>query len=172
MARKGSKASPMPAGVRIALFVEGTNVLTPRNRDDQPTIGLLLCRGKNQLVVEYALRGSTRPMGVADWETRLVDRLPADLAGSLPTIEQIAVREHGCLGVSSIHKRRVSPRSACTRSHVQRGASPKAHKNAAALAALPSWTFDESRPNAAAMKERHTASLRSPLSRATSIQCR
>lgn len=57
--------------------------------DDQLTIGLLLCRGKNQLVVEYALRGSTRPMGVADWETRLVDKLPADLAGSLPTIEQI-----------------------------------------------------------------------------------
>jgi predicted nuclease of restriction endonuclease-like (RecB) superfamily len=57
--------------------------------DDQPTIGLLLCRGKNQLVVEYALRGSTRPMGVADWETQLVDKLPADLVGSLPTIEQI-----------------------------------------------------------------------------------
>ena len=57
--------------------------------DDQPTIGLLLCRGKNQLVVEYALRGSTSPMGVADWETQLVDKLPADLAGSLPTIEQI-----------------------------------------------------------------------------------
>jgi len=57
--------------------------------DDQPTIGLLLCRGKNQIVVEYALRGSTRPMGVADWETQLVDKLPADLAGSLPTIEQI-----------------------------------------------------------------------------------
>jgi len=57
--------------------------------DDQPTIGLLLCRGKNQIVVEYALRGSTRPMGAADWETQLVDKLPADLAGSLPTIEQI-----------------------------------------------------------------------------------
>jgi nuclease YhcG-like protein len=57
--------------------------------DDQPTIGLLLCRGKNQLVVEYALRGSTSPMGVADWETQLVDKLPADLEGSLPTIEQI-----------------------------------------------------------------------------------
>jgi hypothetical protein len=36
--------------------------------DDQPTIGLLLCRGKNELVVEYALRDQRRPMGVADWE--------------------------------------------------------------------------------------------------------
>ncbi|HEX2688122.1 MAG TPA: PDDEXK nuclease domain-containing protein [Kofleriaceae bacterium] len=57
--------------------------------DDQPTIGLLLCRGKNQLVVEYALRGINKPMGVADWETRLVEQLPADLEGSLPTIAQI-----------------------------------------------------------------------------------
>ncbi len=57
--------------------------------DDQPTIGLLLCRGKNQLVVEYALRGINRPMGVADWETQLVEHLPADLEGSLPTVAQI-----------------------------------------------------------------------------------
>jgi hypothetical protein len=57
--------------------------------DDQPTIGLLLCRGKNQLVVEYALRGINRPMGVADWETQLVEQLPADLEGSLPSVAQI-----------------------------------------------------------------------------------
>lgn len=56
---------------------------------DEPTIGLLLCRGKNELVVEYALRDQRRPMGVADWETQLVDVLPKDLEGSLPTIEQI-----------------------------------------------------------------------------------
>lgn len=57
--------------------------------DDQPTIGLLLCRGKNEIIVEYALRGSTRPMGIADWETQLTDKLPRNLEGSLPTIEQI-----------------------------------------------------------------------------------
>jgi len=57
--------------------------------DDQPTIGLLLCRGKNELVVEYALRDQRRPMGVADWETQLVDKLPESLKGSLPSIEEI-----------------------------------------------------------------------------------
>lgn len=60
-----------------------------RHPDDKPTIGLLLCRSKNKLVVEYALRGLKSPIGVADWETRLVDSLPEDLKGSLPTIEQI-----------------------------------------------------------------------------------
>ena len=57
--------------------------------DDQPTIGLLLCRGKNELVVEYALRDQRRPMGVADWQTQLVDKLPESLKGSLPSIEEI-----------------------------------------------------------------------------------
>ncbi len=57
--------------------------------DDQPTIGLLLCRGKNELVVEYALRDQRRPMGVADWETQLVEKLPDSLKGSLPSIEEI-----------------------------------------------------------------------------------
>lgn len=57
--------------------------------DDQPTIGLLLCRGKNELVVEYALRDQRRPMGVADWETQLVEKLPDALKGSLPSIEEI-----------------------------------------------------------------------------------
>jgi hypothetical protein len=56
---------------------------------DNPTIGLLLCRGKDKLVVEYALRHLNRPVGVADWETRLVDKLPKELEGSLPTVEQI-----------------------------------------------------------------------------------
>lgn len=60
-----------------------------KQHDDQPTIGLLLCRGKNELVVEYALRDQRRPMGVADWETQLVEKLPDALKGSLPSIEEI-----------------------------------------------------------------------------------
>ena len=60
-----------------------------RHPDDEPTIGLLLCKGKNRVIVEYALRGFTKPVGVADWETRLVDSLPDELQGSLPTVEEI-----------------------------------------------------------------------------------
>ena len=41
------------------------------------------------MVVEYALRDLAKPLGVADWETRLFDTLPDDLKGTLPTIEEI-----------------------------------------------------------------------------------
>lgn len=57
--------------------------------DDQPAIGLLLCRSRNRLVVEYALRGFARPMGVAEWETRLTKALPKEFKGSLPTVAEI-----------------------------------------------------------------------------------
>ena len=60
-----------------------------RYPDDKPSIGLLLCRSKSRLIVEYALRGFKKPIGVADWETKLVKRLPKELRGSLPTVEEI-----------------------------------------------------------------------------------
>lgn len=50
---------------------------------------LLLCREKNRLVVEYALPDLKKPIGVAGWETKLVEKLPKALAGSLPTVEEI-----------------------------------------------------------------------------------
>lgn len=60
-----------------------------RHVDDKPTIGLLLCKEKNKLTVEYALRDLRKPIGVAEWRTRLVESLPKRLHGKLPTIEQI-----------------------------------------------------------------------------------
>lgn len=60
-----------------------------RHPTDAPTIGLLLCKGKDRIKAGYALRGLNRPIGVADWETRLVEALPDDLAGNLPSIEEI-----------------------------------------------------------------------------------
>lgn len=60
-----------------------------KHEADQPTIGILLCRSKNKFVVEYALRHLKRPVGVAAWETELLEKLPKELEGSLPTIEQI-----------------------------------------------------------------------------------
>jgi len=60
-----------------------------RHPDDGPTIGLLLCRSRNRIVVEYALRSLERPVGVAEWETQLVSRLPDNLVGTLPTVEEL-----------------------------------------------------------------------------------
>jgi predicted nuclease of restriction endonuclease-like (RecB) superfamily len=55
--------------------------------DDQPTIGLLLCKEKNRLVAEYALRGVARPMGVAEYQ--LLRQVPASLENTLPSIDEI-----------------------------------------------------------------------------------
>ena len=61
-----------------------------RHPDDAPSIGLLLCKdAKNRLKVEYALRDVKKPIGVAEWQTRLVEALPKKLRGALPTIADI-----------------------------------------------------------------------------------
>lgn len=59
-------------------------------RDDEtPTIGLLLCKSKNAVVAEYALRDHKAPIGVADWATTISGSLPPDLSASLPSIEAL-----------------------------------------------------------------------------------
>ena len=55
--------------------------------DDAPSIGLILCKTKKSLTVEYALRNVETPIGVSEY--RLVDALPENLRGSLPTVEQL-----------------------------------------------------------------------------------
>ena len=59
-----------------------------RHPDDQPTIGIILCKGRNEVIVEYALRDSSKPMGVAQY--RLSQALPAQLEHELPTVEEFA----------------------------------------------------------------------------------
>jgi predicted nuclease of restriction endonuclease-like (RecB) superfamily len=60
-----------------------------RHPDDRPAIGLLLCRSKDKIVVEYALRDLRKPIGVAEWETRITEMLPEELRSSLPSIEEL-----------------------------------------------------------------------------------
>ena len=59
-----------------------------RMGDENPSIGIILCKSKNKTIVEYALRESNKPIGVATY--RIVSTLPADLQGHLPAPEQIA----------------------------------------------------------------------------------
>ena len=58
-----------------------------KSEQDNPTIGLLLCKSQNRVVAEYALRDSNKPIGVAEYQ--LLAALPDELQTSLPTIEQI-----------------------------------------------------------------------------------
>jgi predicted nuclease of restriction endonuclease-like (RecB) superfamily len=59
-----------------------------RHRDDQPTIGIILCKGRNEVIVEYTLRDTSKPMGVAQY--RLSPALPLQLQQDLPTVEEFA----------------------------------------------------------------------------------
>ncbi|MBS9440394.1 PDDEXK nuclease domain-containing protein [Photorhabdus heterorhabditis] len=58
-----------------------------RHSTDQPTIGLILCQTKDQILAEYALRGIQKPIGISDYE--LTRALPEDLKSSLPSIEEL-----------------------------------------------------------------------------------
>jgi predicted nuclease of restriction endonuclease-like (RecB) superfamily len=58
-----------------------------RHADDQPSIGIILCKGKKAVTVEYALRDTRKPIGVSEY--RLTASLPQELKSSLPTIEQL-----------------------------------------------------------------------------------
>jgi predicted nuclease of restriction endonuclease-like (RecB) superfamily len=58
-----------------------------RAKQDGPTIGLLLCKTKNRVIAEYALRDAHKPIGVAEYQ--LVHALPAKLKTSLPSIEDL-----------------------------------------------------------------------------------
>ncbi|MBF0502787.1 MAG: DUF1016 family protein [Candidatus Riflebacteria bacterium] len=84
------KAVPFEPGFvgQLNLYLSAVDDLL-RHPDDKPTIGLLLCRSKNKMVVEYALRDLRKPIGVASWETKIVKSLPKELRGTLPTIEEL-----------------------------------------------------------------------------------
>ena len=61
-----------------------------KHPEDNPSVGLVLCRekaGSNRMVLEYALRGLNKPIGVSEYQ--LTRALPDDLKPSLPTIEEI-----------------------------------------------------------------------------------
>jgi len=73
-----------------------------RRDHDQPTIGLILCQTKDRILAEYALRGIDKPIGVADYD--LARALPASLASSLPSIEQIEAELQGDLSEPDAEK--------------------------------------------------------------------
>jgi len=54
---------------------------------ENPSIGIILCKGKDKPIVEYALRESNKPIGVAQYQ--IVTTLPESLKGQLPEPEQI-----------------------------------------------------------------------------------
>jgi len=58
-----------------------------KDDSDNPTIGILLCKDKNNVGAEFALRDINKPMGVS--ELKLIEHLPENLKSSLPTIDEL-----------------------------------------------------------------------------------
>lgn len=82
---KGGGFKPEYAG-KLNFYLSAVDDLL-RHRDDGPTLGILLCRGKDRVVAEYALRGLTQPLGVTEYE--LTQALPDALKHELPSIEEL-----------------------------------------------------------------------------------
>lgn len=82
---KPVKFIPEFAG-KLNFYVAAVDELL-RSTGDNPTIGILICKSKNDTVVEYALKNTRQPIGVSEYE--LTRDLPDDLRPSLPSIEQI-----------------------------------------------------------------------------------
>lgn len=57
-----------------------------KTADDNPSIGIILCKSKDKLEVEYALQGMTKPIGVSEFT--VTQALPAELTSTLPTVEE------------------------------------------------------------------------------------
>jgi predicted nuclease of restriction endonuclease-like (RecB) superfamily len=74
-----------------------------RHPQDNPSIGLILCKEKKALTVEYALRSTATPIGVSEY--RITEALPEEMRTSLPTAEQLEAelakrREDGAEGTA------------------------------------------------------------------------
>lgn len=82
---KNTKFIPEYAG-KLNFYLSAVDSLL-KTDSDNPTIGILLCRDKNKIETEFALRDINKPMGVSEFT--LTEILPEELRGSLPTVEEI-----------------------------------------------------------------------------------
>ncbi|MBS0616216.1 MAG: DUF1016 family protein [Verrucomicrobia bacterium] len=63
-----------------------------KHPSDNPSIGMIICRTKNDLKVEYSLERSIMPMSVSEYHVTIVDALPKELQGALPTAAEIEAK--------------------------------------------------------------------------------
>jgi predicted nuclease of restriction endonuclease-like (RecB) superfamily len=82
---KNTKFMPEYAG-KLNFYLSAVDTLV-KEVDDKPTIGIILCRDKNNIEAEFALRDMNKPMGVSEFN--FTEILPEELKSSLPTIEEL-----------------------------------------------------------------------------------
>jgi len=82
---KTEKFKPADIG-QLGTYVVAVNHILKTSADN-PTIGLLICKEKDEVLAQYAVEGSGEPIGISEYELSKV--YPADFTSSLPTIEEI-----------------------------------------------------------------------------------
>ncbi|MCD8296732.1 MAG: PDDEXK nuclease domain-containing protein [Prevotella sp.] len=75
---------------QLSGYVVACNHILKKERRDNPTIGLLICRQKDSLLAQYALEGSNLPLGISEYD--LSKLYPEKVEGTMPTIEEIEMK--------------------------------------------------------------------------------
>ena len=75
---------------QLGTYVTATNHLLREEGKDNPTIGLLVCRSKDNTLAKYALESSSQPIGISEYE--LEKFYPEKVEGTIPTIKEIEAR--------------------------------------------------------------------------------
>jgi len=76
---------------KMNFYLSAVDVL--KHSSDQPSLGIILCKTKKKMVVAYALRDTSKPLGVAEY--RITAALPERLKGNLPSIEDLEAELSG-----------------------------------------------------------------------------
>lgn len=88
---KATEFQPEHAG-KMNFYLSAVDDLL-RHPADQPSIGVILCKSENKVVAEYALRDMSKPIGVSVYQ--LLESLPENLQGQLPTVEALEAELNG-----------------------------------------------------------------------------
>ena len=83
---KTGKFKPEYVG-KLNFYISAVDDLIADEKVDKPTIGILICKSKNDTIVEYSLKSYNSPMGVSEYQ--LTQILPKDFKSSLPSVEEI-----------------------------------------------------------------------------------
>ena len=72
---------------QLGTYVTAVNHLMRDEEKDNPTIGLLICKSKDNTLAQFALESSSQPLGISEYELQKL--YPAKLEGTMPTIDEL-----------------------------------------------------------------------------------
>jgi len=82
---KNTPFQPEYAG-KMNFYISAVDAVM-KHKNDNPTIGLILCKSKNKIIAEYTLQNMTNPIGLAEY--RITEAIPENIKTGLPTIEEL-----------------------------------------------------------------------------------